>query len=380
MTIVPSHLYYLEGIQARRTPSVLSAVMAKSARFHIDGITYIHNLQHLVKLSLIDKKYLNDLILRKTHDYEHFSIKKKSGGHRYISAPKEDLKRLQQWVNFYVLKNLSPHSCCYSYHKNSSIYKCALAHCSSKWLIKLDIENFFDMTSELSVYKQFKSIGYSPIVSFALTRICTYQPKFLTNNHDRWILYKRKNKDFIYPREGIKYIGRLPQGAPTSPMLSNMVFYKTDELIYNFIKKKGGIYTRYADDIFISFSEEGFTRDDVSNIIGRIMGYLKSNGYSLNKTKIKISPPGTRKTILSFNVNESTPKLSKEFKKSIESHLYALNTFGPVLHAQHRGFDSVYGMLEHIKGKIFFAKSVHLEYGIACFNEFNSALEKHGFN
>lgn len=380
MTIVPSHLYYLEGIQARRTPSVLSAVMAKSARFHIDGITYIHNLQHLVKLSLIDKKYLNDLILRKTHDYEHFSIKKKSGGHRYISAPKEDLKRLQKWVNFYVLKNLSPHPCCYSYHKNSSIYKCALAHCSSKWLIKLDIENFFDMTSELSVYKQFKSIGYSPIVSFALTRICTYQPKFLTNNHDRWILYKRKNKDFIYPREGIKYIGRLPQGAPTSPMLSNMIFYKTDELIYNFIKKRGGIYTRYADDIFISFSEEEFTRDDVSNIIGRIVGYLKSNGYSLNKTKIKISPPGARKTILSFNVNESTPKLSKEFKKSIESHLYALNTFGPVLHAQHRGFDSVHGMLEHIKGKIFFAKSIYLEYGIACFNEFNSALEKHGFN
>ncbi|HAX0388696.1 TPA: RNA-directed DNA polymerase [Escherichia coli] len=380
MTIVPSHLYYLGGVKARRTPAVLSAIMAKSAQFHTNDIVYIHNLQHLVKLTSVEKTYFDRVILREVHEYEHYSIAKKSGGYRYISAPKEDLKKLQRWINFYVLKNLNPHPCCFSYHKNSSIYNCALAHCASKWLIKLDIENFFDMTSERNVYDQFRLIGYSPIVSFALARICTYQPKYLNKNHDRWVLYKRDTQELVYSKKNVKYLGRLPQGAPTSPMLSNVVFYELDELIYKLIQENGGLYTRYADDIFISFPKKEMGRNDVSKIIGRVIGYLRKKGYSLNKTKIKVSPPGAKKIILGLNVNGDTPQLSKDFKNSINSHLYSLETYGPVLHAQYRGFDSVYGMLEHIKGKISFAKNISYDYGVKCYDEFYSALEKHGFN
>ena len=380
MTIVPSHTYYLGGLQAKRPPSVLSATMAKSVQFHNNDIVYIHNLQHFVKLCSIDKNYLNDLILRKKQEYDHYSIKKKSGGSRYISSPRDTLKFLQGWINFHVLKNLSPHPCCYSYHKKASIYKCALSHCSAKWLIKLDIENFFDMISEESVYKVFRNIGYSPMVSFALTRICTYQPKFVTKNHGAWILFKRKNRDFVFSRESIKYIGRLPQGAPTSPMLSNMVFYELDELIYKFVQNRGGIYTRYADDVFLSFSKAKFSRDDVSNIIGRMITYLKAGGYSIKKIKIKVSPPGARKTILGLNINNEKPTLSKEFKNSIKSHLYGINKFGPISHARERSFDSVYGMLEHIKGKINFAKSISPEYGKKCLAGLHESLEKHDFN
>lgn len=380
MTIVPSHLYYLGGIKAKRIPAVLSATMAKAAKFLINDVVYIHNLQHLVKLSSVDKVYLDDIILRRKNEYEHYTVEKKSGGSRFISAPKEDLKQLQRWINYYILRNLKPHPCCYSYHKNSSIYSCAMVHCSSQWLVKLDVENFFDMTSEGSVYEQFILIGYSPIVSFALARICTYQPTFLTKNHSKWVLYKRKNRELAYSRHNIKYIGRLPQGAPTSPMLSNMVFFELDKIIFKLVQSHGGLYTRYADDLFISFPKKDMNRSDISKIIGRVVDYLRKKGYSLNKTKIKVSPPGAKKIVLGLNVDKHIPHLSKEFKKSIDSHLYALSEFGPVAHARFRGFNSVYGMLEHIKGKIFFAKTISQDYGLKCIQEFYAALEKHGFN
>lgn len=380
MTIVPSHLYYLEGLKANRSPSVLRAVMAKSALFYTNKIEYIHNLQHLIKLTSINKHYLYGLILRNNSEYDHYKIKKKSGGHRYISAPKDNLKQLQKWINLHILKYLKPHPCCYSYHRCSSIYNCALIHCSSKWLIKLDIENFFEMTSEIQVYEQFKLMGYSSIVAFSLTRICTYQPKHISKNESKWVLFPRSNKEHSFSRKNIKFIGRLPQGAPTSPMLSNMVFFKLDQCIHKLIQKNGGLYTRYADDLFISFPKNEMSRYDVSKVIGRVMGYLRTEGYSLNKTKIKVLPPGAKKIILGLNVNGHTPQLSKEFKNVVQLHLYALNKFGPALHAKNRGFNSVYTMLNHIKGKIFFAKSISNEYGSKCLIEFYSALEKHGFN
>ncbi|MGN3437106.1 reverse transcriptase family protein [Proteus penneri] len=380
MTIVPSHLYFIGGVKAKREPSVLKSLMVKSSKFHDHGLIYIHSIQHLSKLITTDESYLNEVILRKVSDYSHYSIPKKSGGSRFISAPHDELKKIQHWINFNVLKNLTPHPCCYSYHKKASIYKCAVIHCSSKWLLKLDIETFFDMTSEVNVYKQFTSIGYSPIVSFALARICTYQPNKLTVHQKYWKLHTQVNRKEPFPRDRINYIGRLPQGSPTSPMLSNMAFYNLDEKINLLVKSYGGLYSRYADDIFISFSSTDVNRLLISKLVGRLINYLKNEGYKLNKTKIKLSPPGSRKIVLGLNVNSEVPKLSKEFKRSIDSHIYALAKHGPKLHASERRFQSVFGMLEHIKGKIFFARSISREYGDKKLNEFYNALGIHGFN
>lgn len=380
MTIVPSHLYFICGIKAKKEPAILKSLMAKSSKFHDHGLTYIHSIKHLSKLISTEENYLKAVILRTISDYDHYSIPKKSGGSRFISAPRDELKKIQHWINFNVLKNLTPHPCCYSYHRKASIYKCAEIHCSSKWLLKLDIETFFDMTSEVNIYKQFTSIGYSPIVSFALARICTYQPKKLTTHQKAWKLHTRVNREEPFSRNSISYIGRLPQGSPTSPMLSNMAFYNLDEKINLLIKSYGGLYSRYADDIFISFSNADVNRLLISKLVGRLINYLKNEGYKLNKTKIKLSPPGVRKIVLGLNVDSDTPKLSKEFKRSIDSHIYALKKYGPKLHAVERNFQSVFGMLEHIKGKIFFARSISREYGDKKLNEFYNALEVHGFN
>ncbi|HCA9527218.1 TPA: RNA-directed DNA polymerase [Klebsiella variicola subsp. variicola] len=380
MTIVPSHLYFIGGVEARREPAVLKRLMVKSSKFHDHGLTYIHSIQHLSKLICADENYLKSIILREISEYDHYSIPKKSGGSRFISAPHDELKKIQQWINFNVLKNLTPHPCCYSYHKKASIYKCAEIHCSSKWLLKLDIETFFDMTSEVHIYKQFTSIGYSPIVSFALSRICTYQPKKLTAHQKNWELHTRENRKEPFSRSGIRYIGRLPQGSPTSPMLSNMAFYNLDEKINLLVKSYGGLYSRYADDIFISFSSAEVNRTLISNLVGRLINYLKNEGYKLNKTKIKLSPPGSRKIVLGLNVDSETPTISREFKRCIDSHLYALAKHGPILHALEKKFQSVFGMLEHIKGKILFARSISREYGDKKLNDFYRALESHGFN
>lgn len=159
-----------------------------------------------------------------------------------------------------------------------------------------------------------------------------------------------------------------------------MAFYNLDEKINLLVKSYGGLYSRYADDIFISFSSTDVNRLLISKLVGRLINYLKNEGYKLNKTKIKLSPPGSRKIVLGLNVNSEVPKLSKEFKRSIDSHIYALAKHGPKLHASERRFQSVFGMLEHIKGKIFFARSISREYGDKKLNEFYNALGIHGFN
>lgn len=79
MTIVPSHLYFIGGVEARREPAVLKSLMAKSSKFHDHGLTYIHSIQHLSKLIYTDENYLKSIILRKSSEYDHYSIPKNQG-------------------------------------------------------------------------------------------------------------------------------------------------------------------------------------------------------------------------------------------------------------------------------------------------------------
>lgn len=379
MTIVPTHSYFLGGISSKRAPEVLKKVMLKSIPFQKKGLPYIHSLQHLAQLLYIDLSQIVRLIKRDDNNYYHYRIPKRSGGYRFISSPSEELKKTQRWINCNILNKITPHERCYSFHRNASIYNCALAHCRSKWLIKLDVETFFDMTSELDVYKQFLRMGYSKIVSLALARVCTYEPNQITINKNKWIVYKRASRNEPFPRGKINFFGRLPQGAPTSPMLSNLAFYNVDEKINKLANENSAIYTRYADDIFISFSDGDINREKLEKIIGRVSSFLSLQGYSLNKTKIKIIPPGGRKNVLGLNIESDKPQLSKAYKKKVYSHLYGINKFGPVAHSKDRGFDSVFGMLEHIKGKVNFARIISKEHGDKMNIEFESALEKFGF-
>ncbi|EDT6760934.1 RNA-directed DNA polymerase [Salmonella enterica subsp. enterica] len=377
MTIVPTHLYYIEGVKKGRPSSLLKKLVYKSGLLAERNLPYIHSVKHLSLLTGCDENYLLSIINRSNRTYSFYTVPKRSGGVRFIHAPDEELKKLQQWINAQILINVPVHPCCYSFHKDSSIKKCAEKHCGVKWLIKIDIENFFEMVSEIEIYKVFIKLGYKPIISLALARICTYEPRYLTGFYNKWVIYK-KSKRLPFTSENARFFGRLPQGAPTSPMLSNLVLSSLDERINRLIKYKNGVYSRYADDIFISFGDKDINRVYLEKVIGRVTRYLEDFGYKANKTKIRLISPRALKIILGLNVGGEIVKLNSNYKKDLQCHFYGINKFGLISHASHRKFNSVLGMLEHIKGKVNFACQIEPDYGIPLKEELKNILNKNG--
>ncbi|HAS8496248.1 TPA: RNA-directed DNA polymerase [Vibrio vulnificus] len=354
--------------------------MYKAHKMERWGIPYVHSIYHLAILSGLSVNKLNSIVGRQKQYYTAYAIPKRSGGSRFLHAPDDELKKLQRWINSEILIKLPVHPSCFSYHTGSSIVGCAEKHCSSSWLIKFDIENFFDSISEVDVYKVFRKFGYKPMISLILARICTYQSESISGDILHWVQYNKNSDELPFKKKHIRFFGRVPQGAPTSPMISNLVLSSLDEMLSQYAQKRGGIYSRYADDLFISFSQKDFDRVQASQVIGRVLNYVKSYGYKLNKTKIKVIPPGSNKVVLGLNVNGDSVLLTKTYKKRIESHIYGVGKFGIEQHALHRGFDSVFSMIDHITGLINHARLIEPTFGEKKHEEFKRLLSTLGLS
>jgi RNA-directed DNA polymerase len=379
MTIGSAHTYIKKGVEKGLTTEFLNFIVESSLEQESSFRLYIHDLKHLCHYSGADHDYLRKLILREIFPYNSYKMKKRSGGHRFISSPFEDLKYLQKWINKYILANVQPHFRCFSYRPKISIYDCAKEHCGSKWLIKLDIENFFDSVSEIKVYNLFRELGHKPLLSFELARLCTIEPFSINKNmRAKWRSIDKVSQKYVFPRKHIKFWGKLPQGAPTSPSISNNVFRNVDEAFQSFAIKNHLTYTRYADDICFSTHQSTFCRDDAKKLIEYCAIELRKNGYASNKAKIRIIPPGVRKVVLGLNVNHELPKLTKAYKKKLECHVRGIEVFGAISHAAHKKFESVFNMLEHVLGLINHAKLVEYEYAAKLSSRFLVAKQQEG--
>lgn len=352
--------------------------MSKAHKLECWKIPYIHSIYHLAHLSKQSVSFLESIINRHGNNYTSYTIKKRSGGYRFLNAPNDKLKTLQRWINSEILRQLPIHNSCYSYQKGRSIIECAEKHCGADWLIKFDIENFFDTINEVEVYKVFRKYGYKPLIAFSLARICTYEPSHIAINRKNWIQFNTKSDDMPFKKKLIRYFGRVPQGAPTSPIVSNLVLNDLDCALDNYAQKRGGVYSRYADDLFISFSNTNFNRKQASQVIGSVLAHVKEYGYRLNKTKIKVVPPGSKKVVLGLNINDNEVRLTKEYRKKIESHIYGVSKFGIDKHASYRGFDSVFSMIDHIFGLINHARRIEPSFGEVKYLEFKDCLRSLG--
>ena len=151
--------------------------------------------------------------------------------------------RLQRWINQNILSLKPPHRASFAYHRDGGVLRAAQIHCRCKWLVKLDIRDFFDSVKERQVYRVFRSLGYGALLSFELARICTRRPE-----HNR--LGEPASYGVPVYRKGAE--GRLPQGAPTSPALANLAVSNLDERLQAIANARGWTYTRYADDLAFS--------------------------------------------------------------------------------------------------------------------------------
>jgi RNA-directed DNA polymerase len=336
----------------------------------------LFSLRHLAYLADVDYGFLRAVVSRELSDpYKVFRIGKRStpdGTKRFriICVPDPELIRVQRWITTRILSQGSAHPASTAYSRGSSICEAAERHCSCKWMIKFDIVNFFESISEIGVYHAFRSFGYQPLVAFEMSRICT---RLGTPTPSR--LRKRWQSNAgayaAIPAYRFSRMGHLPQGAPTSPMLANFAVYDFDKKMQRIAENQGLIYTRYADDLTISTSPRRFNRARIGSLISDVYSAMGEAGFSPNKAKIRVVPPGARKIVLGLLVDLDKPRLPRKFKASLRQHLYyiAHPDVGPAKHAARRGFVSVLGFRHHIEGLIAFARQIEPAFGAQCAQE-----------
>ncbi|WP_215754551.1 reverse transcriptase family protein [Acetobacter sp. P5B1] len=330
----------------------------------------ILTLGHLAARTGIPYYKLRKIVVgQRTLEYQYFWIRKRSGGRRLISVPEPDLMHIQRWIAGHLLARQPVHRASAAFRPKASISKCARQHCEARWLIKLDISGFFGSISEIQVYRVFRRMGYAPLVAFELARLCTHAPANSKRyqQDSKWLVRKCESRKF-YTQWGIGY---LPQGAPSSPMLSNLIMVEADKKIAKLATNQGLTYTRYSDDITFS-TTRGYDRERAKKIVRDTTAILRRMGLAVNDKKTRIIPPGGRKIVLGLLVDGSHPKLTRDFRDRLRQHLYYLQKFGPEAHQLERGFDTVSGLYRHVRGLIDFAKSIDANYAARVQKKFEA--------
>ncbi len=323
-------------------------------------------LKHVALVCGVEYGFLRDVVRRRRDPYVIFKLKKRSGGYRHITVPAPPLLVVQRWIHRQILAHVPTDPISTAYSAGCSPILNANIHCGAKVLIKIDLERFFESISERQVFYVFRGLGYRPLLAFELTRLCTRTPRLARKNRkQRWQSTKHyKIRDYVQ-----KIVGHLPQGAPTSPLLSNLVCRPLDRDLKHMASELGYTVTRYADDIV--FSGATFDRANAVALIERIDTLLIAFGFSRNARKTNIVSSGARKLVTGLLVDRSKPSLPRELKDRIRCHLYYAARIGVRAQSENRDFESVVGFRNHLKGLILYARSVEPSYGKVCLAKFN---------
>lgn len=367
----PQH-YQAAGEAANIDPRVLEAALTAGKQVIAvnPALPPVFSLRHLSYLSGSAYKNLRVIVGREVDSYRTFRIRKRprrglTQSFRLICVPEPVLADVQRWILRNILICGQSHSASTAYRNRSTLYDAALPHCGSTWLVKLDVRRFFESVSEISVYKVFRRFGYQPLVAFELARLCTRVGSLSSIRRSR----RWQNKQPINARKIRTYsagtLGHLPQGASTSPHLSNLAMLEVDEELSIIAARFGMVYTRYADDLTYSSRSLDFSREKAAELIKAVYKILGRFGLYPNIAKTSVVPPRARKVVLGLLVDQPSPRLKKDFKMKMRMHLYYLEhpEVGPIQHAIARKFSSVAGLRNHLIGLAAYASQIEPSYG-----------------
>lgn len=281
------HRYRVGGRVIGRSNALIDRALTQATAVERNGTPSILTLRHLAHRMDIDYGFLRQVITDvRSEFYRDFWVSKRNGGLRRIVVPEPRLMAVQRWIAREILSSQPVDPISHAYSKQSSIFKCAEKHVCAGWLIKIDIHNYFESISERRVYAVFRAIGYQPLIAFELARLCTRVwviPPPDVEPH-RMIPNAAKRGIVAYQR---RYMGYLPQGAPSSPMLSNLVSRKLDDDLARLAAEAGLVVTRYSDDITFSAPADAFDRDRVRELIRQARQVLVRHEFALHEQKLR---------------------------------------------------------------------------------------------
>ena len=223
-----------------------------------------------------------------TH-YVRFTIPKKSGGTRELSAPHQSLAQAQEWILQNVLSKVKTHDAAHGFVPGRSTVTNAAPHVGRAVVVNADLKNFFPTINFHRVKGIFQHMGYSPAVATIFASICTESPR-------RTVTYAGKKFHVALGDPA------LPQGACTSPALSNLVSRTLDARLTGIAEKLGWTYTRYADDLTFSVDQDG--NDKVGYLLARIRHIAQDEGFAVNEKKTRVLRKNARQSVTGIVVNQ----------------------------------------------------------------------------
>lgn len=222
--------------------------------------------------------------------YHYSLVEKRRGGLRLIESPKSLLKLIQRKINIGILSKIPLHDTAHGFCRQRSCLTHASNHCGKKYLLLFDIAHCFQSIQWSSVYRVFRNTGYPKDIASYLSCLCTHQ---ITNNNE--ILHKLDHEQRI--RLNTRH---LPQGAPSSPTLSNIVLYGLDKRLNGLATSLQLTYSRYADDLAFS----GNQHRDWEFLEALIGAICLEQGLELNFRKSRVLKLHQRQKLTGIVVNE----------------------------------------------------------------------------
>ncbi|MBF2638265.1 trypsin-like serine protease [Listeria welshimeri] len=302
----------------------------------------LNNFKEIADMLEISPEFLHSILYQKK-SYETFFIQKKSGGSREIKSPNNNLKIIQKKLAYILSLNYKMHKSSFGFIKNKSIIDNAKQHTNKTWVFNFDLKDYFHQFNQGRVIGFFrKYYKFNNVVAGVLTEICCYE-------------------------------NTLPQGAPTSPILSNILSFELDREFQKECKKSNCTYSRYVDDVSISTNKFYFPKkiaykDAQEEItLGEIsQKILDKTGFEVNQSKVCLRHKTQHQYVTGLVVNEGV-NVSRTYIKRIRAALNNLRTNNEIdgkekffielsKHAHNRS--QQFDMYSILKGQIHFVGQV----------------------
>ncbi|MFO7566613.1 MAG: reverse transcriptase domain-containing protein [Enhygromyxa sp.] len=271
--------------------------------------------------------------------YVDFEIPKPRGGARIISAPRAPLRAIQRAIYAGILAKVPVHEAAHGFVPNRSTVSNATPHLGAKLLLKTDIREFFPSIHYWRVRGMFGSLGYDERVAAALASLCTR----------RAVVEREGERVVVWP-------GLLPQGAPTSPAIANLVCRRLDARLTGLAARLGARYTRYADDLSFSFHDQ-HDHLDIGRAFWWIDQILQQEGFAEHPGKRQVLRPNHRQLVTGIVVNQKLT-VPRDARRRFRATLHNCRAHGVA--SQARGRED---FTDYLRGFAAYVQMVQPELG-----------------
>ena len=275
-------------------------------------------------------------VMHSPHAYSAFTIPKRDGSPRTILAPCRSLKHIQRRILQRIVAPLDTHDAAHGFRRRRSIATNAAPHANQEMVLSVDLADFFPSISAKRIYGLFRKLGWPQNVASMLTRLTTCH-------------------------------GCLPQGAPTSPALANLIARRLDRRIEGLAHRRNLAYTRYADDLTLSGPA-----DQVRKALPMVRGIIIEEGFLIAEKKVRFMRRGRRQLVAGLVVNDrlSTPRA---YRRRIRAAIHRLATgrLPP-------GASDYNAAILQCRGHVNFIRSIHAPHAAPLATELSAARERQG--